>query len=100
MIPTSEISNLDSNSTAIVPIEREIISRSTQAREMRGQQLATLFVKFISDVIPLLIQVRQDFLEKPLDEAICGVKTFDEYCTGVLRYSRRRIQQIIKGQNP
>jgi hypothetical protein len=95
-----------SESTAIVlceqsaSVQREIISRSPQAREQRGQQLASVFVKFISDCLPLLVQVRQDFFEKPSDDTICGVKTFDDYCTGVLRYSRRRIQQLIQGSNP
>jgi len=86
---------------ALAPIEREIISRAPHDdREDRGQQLANQFVKFIGESVPLLIQVRQDFLDKRSDETICGVKTFDEYCTGVLRYSRRRIQQLIAGDNP
>ncbi len=84
----------------VAPTEREIISRSPQAREQRGQRLANQFVKFIGEMVPLLVQVRQDFMEKPADETICGVTTFEAYCTEVLRYSRRRIQQLIQGSNP
>lgn len=92
--------NPTTTALAIQTSEREIISRSSQDREERGQRLANLFVKFIGDLLPLLVQVRQDFCDKSPDETICGVRTFDEYCTGVLCYSRRRIQQLIAGQNP
>lgn len=68
-----------------------------QEREDRAQALARMF---IGEMIPLLVQVRQDFLDKDRDETICGVKTFTEYCRGTLRYSASHIRNLIAGQNP
>jgi hypothetical protein len=81
----------------LATIEPHIICGSQAEREERGQRLAKLF---IGEMIPLLVQVRQDFWDKGRDETICGVKTFTEYCTGILRYSEGYIRRLIQGQNP
>jgi hypothetical protein len=54
---------IDEEFKQLVPAERDILSRSL-AREERAQRLANEFVKFIGDTLPLLIRVRQDFLDK------------------------------------
>jgi len=59
-----------------------------------------LFVKFISDHVDLLVQVRQDFILKPAIEEITGCKTFGEYCKNVLHYSESHIRRLIAGRNP
>lgn len=92
-------------STAIVKAEPLKISGSThQDREARAQTLAHAFanacVKFIGDHVERIIQVRQDFLDKGKDKTICGVKTFEEYCEGVLHYSASHIRSLIAGRNP
>jgi hypothetical protein len=86
---------------AIVRSEPRILSGSTHAdREARAQRLADNFVKFISEAVPLLIQVRQDFLDKDRDRVIHNCRTFTEYCTSVLRYSESHIRRLIAGHNP
>jgi hypothetical protein len=84
-------------SAALTTVEPLKISGSHASREERGQKLANLF---IGEMVPLLVQVRQDFLDKGRDETICGVNTFTEYCTSILRYSESHIRRLIKGQNP
>lgn len=88
-------------SVALSPVKPLKISGSSGSshpdREARARALARLF---IGEMIPLLVQVRQDFYEKERDETICGVKTFTEYCTAVLRYSASHIRNLIAGQNP
>ena len=42
------------------------MSGSPADREERAQTLVTLFVKFIDEHIDLLVQVRQDFFDKPI----------------------------------
>jgi hypothetical protein len=75
-----------------------ILRGSTPAdREARAQHLANLFV---GEMVPLLVQVRQDFLDKDRDELIYDCRTFTEYCTRVLRYSESHIRRLIAGQNP
>jgi hypothetical protein len=66
-------------------------------REARAQRLANLFV---GEMVPLLIQVRQDFLNKDRDELIYNCRTFTDYCTRVLRYSESHIRRLIAGHNP
>jgi hypothetical protein len=70
--------------SAIALIEQEPlkISGSTSAdREARAQQLANLFV---GEMLALLVQVRQDFLDKPKHELVYNCQTFTEYCVRVL----------------
>jgi hypothetical protein len=90
--------------TAIVRPEPLKISTSpiqTQdPREQRALSLALKYVKFIGDLVPEIIEVRQDFLDKGDDETICGCRTFTEYCTKVLRASASHIRNLIAGQNP
>jgi hypothetical protein len=75
-----------------------ILRGSTPAdREARAQQLANLFV---GELVPLLVQVRKDFLEKERDELIFNCKTFTQYCNQVLRYSESHIRRLIAGHNP
>ena len=76
------------------------ISGSHQDREARAQTLAGLFVKFVSDHVDLLVQVRQDFLGKPAAEKIMGCSTWGEYCREVLHYSESHIRNLIAGRNP
>jgi hypothetical protein len=66
-------------------------------REARAQHLANLFV---GEMVPLLVQVRQDFLDKGRDELIYNCRTFTEYCNRVLRYSESHIRRLIAGHNP
>src|SRR5947209_1010675 len=78
-----------------------LILRGSHAdREARARTLVILFVKFLSDHVDLLVQVRQDFLDKPNAEAIMGCKTFGEYCKNVLHYSESHIRRLIAGKNP
>lgn len=84
-------------STSLAVLEPQKICGSHQDREERAQRLASLF---IGEMIPLLVQVRQDFFDKEPAETICGVTTFTEYCTSILRYSEGHIRHLIKGQNP
>jgi hypothetical protein len=82
----------------IIKSEPLILRGSTPAdREARAQHLANLFV---GEMVPLLIQVRQDFLDKPKGELIYECRTFTEYCTRVLRYSESHIRRLIAGHNP
>jgi hypothetical protein len=97
---TADNTSVLSMGTSLATIERDKMSCSHKDREKRGQQLANTFVKFIGEMIPLLVQVRKDFLDKEMAETICGASTFTEYCTGVLRYSERHILRLISGQNP
>ena len=69
-----------------------------QAREQRATTLADHFVKFISEHIDLLVQVRQDFIDKDKNEAIMGRKTWTEYCASVLHYSESHIRNLIAGR--
>src|SRR5208283_675936 len=62
--------------------------------------LAVAFTKFISEHTDLLVQVRQDFLDKQKHEQIMGCKTWTEYCVGVLHYSESHINSLIRGRNP
>jgi hypothetical protein len=88
-------------SSSVVKHQPLIISGSTHAdRERRAQLLADKFVTFVSEMVPLLIQVRQDFLDKAKDEVIYNCRTFTEYCTTVLRYSESHIRSLIAGHNP
>jgi hypothetical protein len=77
-----------------------ISSGSHTDREERARTLVTLFVKFLSDHVDLLVQVRQDFLDKPVAETIMGCKTFGEYCRTVLHYSESHIRRLLAGRNP
>lgn len=91
-------------STALAVVKKtEVLKISTSPRaerEQRGQSLAKDFVKFIGDMVPRIIQTRQDFLDREPDETICGVTTFRDYCTGVLDYSHSHIRNLIAGQTP
>jgi hypothetical protein len=77
-----------------------ISSGSHQDREARAQTLATLFVKFLSDHVDLVVQVRHDFLNKPAAEKVMGCSTWGEYCKNVLHYSESHIRNLIAGRNP
>jgi hypothetical protein len=87
------------SATAITPQPLEI-SGSSADRETRAQTLATLFVKFVSDHVDLLVQVRQDFLNKPKSETIMGCHSWGEYCRNVLHYSESHIRSLIADKNP
>jgi hypothetical protein len=91
------LDQIGSGSDASLAIEPQKICGSHQDREARAQRLANLF---IGEMILLLVQVRQDFFDKEPNETICGVTTFTDYCTSILRYSEGYIRQLIKGQNP
>jgi hypothetical protein len=92
----------DSDTSAAIPLLNEPLkmSGSHADRESRAQTLVTLFVKFLSDHIDLLVQVRQDFLDKETDATIMGCKTFGEYCKNVLHYSESHIRRLLAGRNP
>src|SRR5271155_10325 len=83
--------------TAALAVEGDIMSSSPSGREERAQKLANLF---IGEMVPLLIQVRQDFVDKPDDEIVFNCRTWGQYCSTVLRYSERHIRRLIQGQNP
>jgi hypothetical protein len=90
--------NIETTVESIVTQEPLILRGSTPAdREARAHQLASLF---IGEMIPLLVQVRQDFLDKGKNESIYGCQTFTEYCTKVLRYPESHIRRLIAGHNP
>lgn len=81
-----------------VSMREPLILRGSPAhREARAQQLANLFV---GEMVPLLVQVRQDFLDKDKDELIFNCRTFTQYCAQVLRYSESHIRRLIAGHNP
>jgi hypothetical protein len=77
-----------------------ILRGSHAGREARAEKLVKLFVKFISDNLDLLVQVREDFLTKPRNELIMGCSTFTQYCENVLHYSEGHIRRLIAGRNP
>jgi len=77
-----------------------ILSGSHADREARARTLVTLFVKFLSDHVDLIVQVRQDFLAKSKTETIMGCHTFGEYCRNILHYSESHIRRLIAGRNP
>ena len=77
-----------------------ILSGSHAEREARARTLVTLFIKFLGDHVDLIVQVRQDFLDKPKTETIMGCSTFGEYCRSVLHYSESHIRRLIAGRNP
>lgn len=77
-----------------------ILRGSHAEREARAEKLVKLFVKFISDNVDLLVQVREDFLAKPATETIMGCSTFTQYCQTVLHYSESHIRRLIAGRNP
>lgn len=83
--------------TDITRSEPHILRGSHADREARAQHLANLFV---GEMIPLLVQVRQDFLDKDREELIFNCRTFTQYCTQVLRYSEAHIRRLIAGHNP
>src|SRR6266566_10084479 len=86
---------------ALIKQEPLKMSGSTSAdREARAQTLVTLFVKFLGDHVDLLVQVRQDFLDKPKAETILGCQSFGEYCKNVLHYSESHIRRLIADRNP
>ena len=86
---------------ALINQEPLKMSGSTSAdREARAQTLVTLFVKFLGDHVDLLVQVRQDFLDKPKAETILGCQSFGEYCKNVLHYSESHIRRLIADRNP
>ncbi len=75
-----------------------ILRGSTHAdREARAEHLANLFV---GEMVPLIVQVRQDFFDKDKDELIYDCRTFTEYCTRVLHRSESHIRRLIAGRNP
>jgi hypothetical protein len=80
--------------------ELHIMRSSPADREGRAKALAGAFTKFIGEHIDLLVQVRQDFLDKDRNDSIMGCKTFTEYCTSVLHYSEGHISKLIKGKVP
>ena len=96
---TQSINNEAVPSEEIAKAEPLKMSASSKAkdREKRARRLANIFV---GEMIPLLVQVRQDFLDKPKNELILGCKTFTTYCRTVLRYSPSHIRRLIAGQNP
>jgi hypothetical protein len=75
-------------------------SPAVDPREERARRLGEKYVKFVGDLVPEIVVVRQDFMEKASDETIFGCKTFTEYCTMVLRTSTSHIRRLIAGQNP
>lgn len=81
-------------------VQPRILRGSHAEREARAEKLVTLFVKFISDNIDLLVQVREDFFAKPATETIMGCSTFTQYCRTVLHYSESYIRRLIAGRNP
>jgi hypothetical protein len=71
-----------------------------QERDARAQELANRFIKFVTDLVPLLVQVRKDFLEKHRDEVIYNCKTWGQYCETVLNYSQQHINRLIRDGSP
>lgn len=90
--------------TSIVKAEPLILSASIVSvldpRDERAKLLATKYVTFVDELVPEIIEVRRDFMEKGSDETICGCKTFTDYCLNVLRTSTSHIRRLISGQNP
>ena len=57
-------------------------------------------LKKLSELRPMITELRQHFMKLKLGETIAGCRTWTEYCAKVLRRSDRRVRQIMGGANP
>ncbi len=85
----------------IVPAaEQPLVDERFYERAMRDVRAAELATMFHGTLLPLLVQVRQDFLDKDAGELINGCSTWGEYCSNVLHYSESHVRRLIAGNNP
>jgi hypothetical protein len=80
------------------------------AREKLAKKVATLAVeafrlqeqswKKLSELRPLIAQLREIFMKLKPGDKIAGCSTWTDYCKRILHRTDRRIRQIIRGFNP
>jgi len=57
-------------------------------------------LKKLSELRPMIGQLRQQFMELKQGETIARCRTWTQFCQKVLHRTDRRIRQILKGTNP
>jgi hypothetical protein len=94
-----------SGSTKLGRSARPIVNREKLAKKVERLAVEALRMqeqswKKLSELRPLISQLREQFMKLKPGEKIAGCPTWTAYCRKVLHRSDRRIRQILEGANP
>jgi hypothetical protein len=94
-----------SGSTKLSRAGRPIVKREKLAKKVEklAVEAFTMYEqswKKLSELRPMIAQLREQFIQLKPGEKIAGCRTWTEYCQRVLHRTDRRIRQILKGANP
>lgn len=80
---------------------------SNQPAELSDEQLGQVvtigfmnLTVFSEKLKPYFFELRERFHKKPLTAEIQGCRTWDEFCTKVLKHTRRAVNYLLAGGNP
>jgi hypothetical protein len=88
-------------SRSVPPIvAREKLAKKVEKLAVDAFSMYEHSLKKLSELRPLVAQLRERFMELKPDEKIAGCSTWTEYCKRVLGRTDRRVRQILEGANP
>jgi hypothetical protein len=86
---------LTSSATSIA--EREKLAERV---EKLVDEAFSLCLKKLTELRPMITELRQHFMKLKSGERIAGCETWTQFCEKVLHRSDRRIRQVLAGTNP
>jgi hypothetical protein len=94
-----------SGSTKLSRSARPILYREKLAKKVAKLAVEALKMyeqswKKLSELRPLIAQLREQFMKLKPGEKIAGCPTWTAYCQKILHRTDRRIRQILEGANP
>jgi hypothetical protein len=81
-------------------VAREKLAKKVETLAVEAFRLQEQSWKKLSELRPLIAQLRGLFMKLTLGEKIAGCTTWTEYCKRILHRTDRRVRQILKGANP
>jgi hypothetical protein len=81
-------------------VAREKLAAKVEKLAVEAFRMYEQSWKKLSELRPLIAQLRELFMKLKAGEQIAGCTTWTAYCQKVLHRTDRRIRQILKGANP
>jgi hypothetical protein len=81
-------------------VNREKLAKKVERLAVEALRMQEQSWKKLSELRPLISQLREQFMKLKPGEKIAGCPTWTAYCKRVLHRTDRRIRQILEGANP
>jgi hypothetical protein len=81
-------------------VAREKLAKKVEKLAVEAFRLQEQSWKKLSELRPLIAQLRGLFMKLKAGEKIAGCTTWTQYCERVLNRTDRRVRQILEGANP